>query len=207
MSRDWARLAYPVVAVADTVLAAAGRRRARRWTKPALMPLLMTGVGRVPAEDRALVAAGLALSGVGDTALLGESDPAFAVGLGAFLSAHLCYLRAFWRIGGDRLRDRPLAAAPWAGLAVAASAVLAPRAGRLAPAVAGYAAVISAMAAVAAATGRRRVAVGAAVFCVSDLLLAVNRFGRPFRGADAAVMATYLIAQHEILAGMAGSVE
>lgn len=190
--------AYPVVGAADVGLAAVGRRRG--WTKPFLMPLLLGRIGQVPAADRALVGAGLGLSGVGDTALLGGSERAFAVGLGAFLGAHLCYLRAFWRVGGDRLTVR--GALPWACLAVGVSTVLAPRAGRLAPAVAGYAVVISAMAAVAAATGRRRVAVGAAAFCLSDLLLAMDRFGKAYRGADPAVMITYLLAQHEILAGM-----
>ena len=79
--------AYGVVAAADVVLAAGGRRRARRYTKPLLMPLLAGWVAGAdgPEEDRRrLILAGLGLSGVGDIVLLAEGEAPLAAGLASF---------------------------------------------------------------------------------------------------------------------------
>ena len=43
--------------------------------------------------------------------------------------------------------------------------------------------------------GSRLAAVGATLFMASDAVLALNRFRRPFRGAQAVIMLTYVAAQ------------
>lgn len=81
------------------------------------------------------------------------------------------------------------------------AAALLPRAGSLRLPVAVYTAVIGAMAALAGGTGRRDAAIGAALFCASDLLLGWSRFhGAPGPGrlADAVVMASYAAGQETI---------
>jgi uncharacterized membrane protein YhhN len=58
-----------------------------------------------------------------------------------------------------------------------------------------YMVVISAMLATALATGNVVAGVGAALFVSSDTMIAWNRFVRPFRAADVAIMVTYHVGQ------------
>jgi uncharacterized membrane protein YhhN len=149
-----------------------------------------------------LVGLGLVLSAVGDVSLVFPAG--FVAGLSAFLLAHLCYIATF------------APGASWtAGSAVAAMVLVAVAGGTLAflwphvrrsrvrwPLVA-YAAALSCMTwcAIAGAVGPDggpgaiAAAVGATSFLVSDGVLAVNRFARPFAGAHAVVMVTYYAAQ------------
>ena len=76
------------------------------------------------------------------------------------------------------------------------------RSGRLQVPVAVYVAVIVSMAGQAAgrwwsirSPASALAACGAALFVVSDALLAVNRFGRPFRSAQALIHSSYFLAQ------------
>src|SRR3954468_21433567 len=104
---------YPALAAVDTLLAATGRDRGRRFTKPLLMPALM--VDRPRPIQRAL-----ALGGVGDVALLGGGGRAFTARLGAFLAGHVAWLMAVRPEASGGLRRRPLVGASyvaaWAGL-------------------------------------------------------------------------------------------
>jgi uncharacterized membrane protein YhhN len=213
--------AYAALALADVALAARDGERPstlRRVTKSALMPVLAAkvqrGVGADPATLRARTRDGLLLSWAGDVALLGDSDAAFATGLGCFAAAHGCYVAAF---GSVRAATPPPAAAPVAAVGTGLGGVLARRAGRLGLPVAGYSAVITAMAVRALGidptrVGRpatTRIAAGAGLFVVSDGLIGLRRFGlsagtpRGVRaGIDAAVMATYTAGQWLIADGV-----
>ena len=115
---------YTALAAVDTLLAATGRDRARRLTKPLLMPALM--VDKPRPTQRAL-----ALGGIGDVALLGEGGRAFTAGLGAFLAGHVAWLLALKPEASGGLRRRPLLGASyvaaWAGL----NAYLWPRTGTI----------------------------------------------------------------------------
>lgn len=204
---------YRLVAAADVVLAALPGRtsaRLRRISKPMLMPTLAAAVlqdERSGAGQRSAVLAGIGLAGVGDVALLGSRDPAFITGLGAFLGAHVSYAIGFARDGGlAGLRRSPVRGLPALVVVGVGAAALLPRAGALRLPVAGYTAVIGTMAALAGGTGRRDAAVGAALFCASDLLLGWCRFrGSPGSGrlADAAVMAGYAAGQEAIARSLA----
>ena len=199
--------AYCVVAAADVVLAGRGYRRARRVTKPALMPLLAADLARSDDSDgtKKLVLAGLGLSWLGDVALLGKGERALPSGLGAFLAAHGCYLAAFTKRRRGGVRNAPWAVAAyaltWAGL----NAVLFPRTGRLRLPVIVYGTALAAMAVAALDTDEPSVAAGGAAFFLSDSILALRTFGEAKSPiADSAVMLTYTTAQALIAHGMVG---
>ena len=199
--------AYCAVAATDVLLAARGNRRARRLTKPALMPLLALHVaGRDGDEDtQPLVLAGLGMSWVGDVALLAKGEGAFAAGLVSFLAAHGCYLAAFGRRRRGGLRRAPWVAVAyglaWCGL----NAVLLPRTGRLRLPVLVYGTALAAMAVAALDTDDAAVAAGGAAFLASDSILALRTFGgATVPNADALVMLTYTAAQGLIATGMMG---
>lgn len=178
--------------------------------KPATTLLLIAYAwprGRATPASRRWVLGGLVLSLAGDVALLWPRE-GFLPGLVAFLLAHLCYLIAF-----TRARRLAAVAAPFFGYAAVAAVVLAalwpgvPPALRL-PVVA-YVVALASMAAQAAVLWRTGVprgavlAVGGALFLVSDALLATNRFASALPAASLWVLATYWLAQAAIATWLA----
>jgi uncharacterized membrane protein YhhN len=148
----------------------------------------------------AAIVAGLVFSLAGDVCLMLPSER-FKAGLASFLAAHACYIVAF-------ASDSPLARPGFPVLVWAAAGFLVFRLvwpgvpGALRPAVLAYVVVLLFMA--SQATSRAfairslpavLAAAGAALFVVSDGLLAIDRFGRPFRAARALVHGTYFAAQ------------
>ena len=152
--------------------------------------------------QRRWVLLGLVCSLAGDVALLWPQS-GFLPGLVSFLLAHLAYLRAF-------TARRRLAAWPPAFMAYAAvaGAVL----WRLWPGVPGalqvpvlaYVACLAAMAAQAAvvwqggAARGRVLALGGALFVLSDALLASNKFAAPLALANLWILSSYWAAQWSI---------
>jgi uncharacterized membrane protein YhhN len=190
-----ATVVFVAIAAADTLLAAAGHDRLRWLTKPLLMPALM--VGRDRPTQRAL-----ALGGVGDVALLGNSEAAFAAGLLSFLAGHVAWIIALrQRAGGGRLRGRPVLAVPHVGAFGALNAYLWKRTGKDRVPVIAYSTALLAMSLAALDCGSPKAAVGGALFLVSDALLALEKFGDVHLPAnESLVMATYASAQ-ALLAG------
>lgn len=182
--------AYLGLAALDVALAATGRDRLRRVTKPLLMPALLAG--RDPATRRALV-----LGWGGDVALLGRGDAAFTAGLASFLTGHVAWIVALRRRGdGGQLRRRwPVAA----GEVLAHAAItryLWSRTGPQRLPVAVYSTALLAMSLVALDSRSRRTAAGGLLFLASDAVLALEKFGDlelPY--AEPFVMATYTAAQ------------
>jgi uncharacterized membrane protein YhhN len=163
------------------------------------------------ARRRALLA-GLALSLVGDVALMWPQQ-GFLPGLVAFLLAHLAYLFAFTR--GVRFGAWPLAFVGYALLAAGVLAVLWPGVppALRAPVVA-YVGCLAAMAAQTASAWfaersgpgealARGAAIGGLLFLTSDALLATNRFHTPLPLATLWVLATYWAAQWLIASALA----
>ncbi len=182
--------AYVAVAALDTALAATGRHRARRLSKPLLMPVLLRG------RDRPTQRA-LALGGAGDVALLGTSDLAFTAGLGSFLAGHVAWVATLrGRPGTQLVRRRPWVAAPYVLAWGALNAYLWPRTGRDRLPVLAYSTALLATAVAALDTGEPRTAAGGALFLTSDALLALERFaGVHVPGHEGLVMATYTSGQ------------
>jgi len=165
-----------------------------------ILGLVLTGPANVYLHPsyKPLVAAGLAFSLAGDVLLMLPRDR-FVAGLVAFLLAHLLYIRAFTLEG---VTTTWWLALPLAAYGVVLLGILLPRvpSGLKAPVVV-YALVLLAMAWTAAERdhagmpGGAFALVGGVLFVASDSALAINRFVRQFRGADAVVLGTYYAAQ------------
>jgi uncharacterized membrane protein YhhN len=179
----------------------------QRWRVYVFKPLTTTlilataclaAVGVEPRYQWAIVI-GLAFSLAGDVFLMLPGDR-FIAGLVAFLLAHIAYIVAF-------TTGAPLGTAPWLLLPVALVAavvlrVLWPGLGRLKAPVTIYVVVIVVMTWTALAralalpsTATLVAAVGAVLFLASDAILALNRFGKPFRAGRALNLATYFAGQ------------
>jgi uncharacterized membrane protein YhhN len=177
-----------------------GRRGGVYFFKPATMlcVIALAVHGAWPPDPyAAAILVGLVLSLAGDVWLMLPSDR-FAAGLASFLLAHLCYLTAFAGPGG--LRGGALGFAAFLGAACVALALVLPgvRGAGLRVAVVAYVSALAAMGWQAAERahdlgepGARLAAAGALLFLGSDTTLAWNRFRRPFREAEALVLATY----------------
>ena len=192
----------------------AGARRAGDVSKAVPIVLLAALVATEPAPVadtyRWLVFAGLLCSLAGDLWLL--SAQGFVPGLASFLVAHLLYIAAFAPAGRWDGRAWALLV-PFALGSLGMLRYLWPGLGRERLPVAVYVSVIAVMAwraavraaaATTPAASARLALAGALLFMLSDGLLATERFARPFRSAEASVMATYYAAQVLIALSVVG---
>lgn len=194
-----------VFAVADWVAVARRSKGLEYVAKPAAT-LLLVGValGLVPDDDarRAWFVLALVLSLAGDVLLMLPRN-LFVAGLASFLLGHVAYIAGFGL--GE--------AWPWMlAVAVVAAAVGTPilralrarrEAALIGPVVA-YMAVISVMVACAIGTGDAVAIAGAALFMLSDSLIAWNRFVRPLAWAPVTIMVTYHLAQGGLVLSLIG---
>lgn len=174
-------------------------------SKALLMPALAAAVavsgGLGSRRLTVWLIAAIGLSWVGDIALNVPGDLGFVVGLGGFLLAHVAYLVLFVRLTGLR---RPRAVAlVYAVWFVVFLAVLAPSLGVFLAPVVIYGVVLGAMAVAALRLGVL-VALGGALFVVSDTVLAIMRFlpDAALPAHDLIVMTTYIAAQGLIAWGL-----
>ncbi len=202
-----------LAAVVDWVAVARGDRRGEFAAKPAVLAALTLAAAVLPADHTDLVhrrwwfVAALACSLLGDVLLMLPKD-LFVAGLSAFLVGHVLF------IVGLLQPPSPAGSPPFAfsttGLALAAVVVTAAAAWpaflifrslvrdghrELVAPVAVYLVAIATMAVLAANVGVPAATAGAALFVVSDTVLALNRFVRPFRHGNVAVHVTYHLAQ------------
>ncbi len=167
------------------------------FTGRAVVKALAIAVLAFVVRRHPILAAGLLLGSIGD-ALLESGRRYFVAGLAAFLCGHIAYALHFLRSGRRRIP-------PAATLALAAYGVLIlvwlwPGLGALRLPVALYVAVILTMAATSLRVGGW-VAIGAALFVISDSLLAANRFRSPIPYRGYLVWGTYYAAQISIALG------
>jgi uncharacterized membrane protein YhhN len=154
---------------------------------------------RVSPAYKTFVLTGLGLSLAGDIFMMLRRKR-FELGLAAFLGAHICYIAAFRTDMLPRFAAQP--AFPLVIIAALILRVLLPHLGRMKYPVLLYVLIITAMAAMAAGRfiqwgGEKPLFAfaGAALFMVSDAVLAFDRFVRPVRRAQMAILATYFVAQ------------
>jgi uncharacterized membrane protein YhhN len=203
-----------VFAIGDWIAKARHNRPLEYLCKPAtLVALTAAALALDPAADaqarRGWFVAALVFSLAGDVFLMfdDEERDLFVAGLAAFLVAHLCYVAGFWT-------DPPTDGALVVAVVVVVLCVL-PFAARILIAlrdedpalrvpVGAYIAVISAMVASAVASGNAAAGAGAALFASSDTMIAWNRFVRPFRSADVAIMVTYHLGQALLVISLIG---
>ncbi len=144
----------------------------------------------------------LALSLAGDVLLVLPADR-FALGLAAFLVAHVAYIAAFST--GSPLAGNQLPwLVPFLAVTGGITASVWSRLGRLRAPLLVYVAAISVMAWRAAMRGQaasvprasfQLALLGACLFIASDALLVLRRFRRPFRAAHEIELAAYWAAQ------------
>ncbi len=183
----------------------AGPSRTLVYVFKPLTTLLILAIALRPASAATghyagAVAFGLVFSLAGDVFLMLPRDR-FREGLASFLAAHVCYIAAF--TSGTGFVADPVPTVTFGALGLLLLRLLWPGvSGRLRIPVVLYVVVILTMA--VQATGRvlrihdvssLLAAAGAALFVVSDALLAWDRFRISFRSSRAAVLSTYFLAQ------------
>ena len=214
MTLFWTLVALAAAAaVVDWVAVARDDTRLEYAAKPAVLAFLIAAAAVLPDSHTDLVerrwwfVAALACCLIGDVLLMLPRD-LFVPGLVAFLAGHVLYIHGLLQ------PPSPPGTPPFqfstTGLLVASAVALAigsvpatlifrslvrDGAGKLLVPVAIYLVAILTMAVLAANVGVPTAAVGAALFVVSDSVLALNRFVRPIPHGDLAVHVTYHLAQ------------
>ncbi|MEM5276504.1 lysoplasmalogenase [Cupriavidus taiwanensis] len=159
---------------------------------------------RVPGERRWLVTA-LLCSALGDFLLaLPTLSFSFVGGLGAFLLAHLAYLRLLVPLAGDTRPHRLIACGAMLGVAGTMLGRFWPNLGTLAVPVTLYVGVLAAMvcSALVARLPTPLAALGALCFAASDLMIGIARFLVPFESFQLGIWWTYAAAQVLLVAGL-----
>lgn len=171
----------------------------------AVLPLLY--LPAYPEKSLALVllAAALALSALGDLFLaLEEQRRFFVLGLASFLLAHVVYVIGFVPFLGTPSTAALLAMAACGGAATTLVIRLWPGLGSMRLPVLAYFAVIMVMVFCSLSVPQASLALGlgAVTFALSDSLIAVRKFMRPFAGVNEAIWLTYIVAQYMITGAM-----
>ena len=172
-------------------------------TKPLLMGLLLAWavVATRPRVCGPMVA-GLALALLGDVLLDRSGTLLFLAGMLAFLGMQVCYIWGFVDLGAlERLRRRSWVAVGYGVLWLVLNIALGPLLGSMRWPMFVYSFALAAMAAAAAGSGSRWIAVGGAVFLLSDLLIGVQQAGADLPASGVLVMSTYSLAQYLIVTG------
>ncbi|SDD28357.1 Uncharacterized membrane protein YhhN [Sanguibacter gelidistatuariae] len=182
-----------------------------------LMPLLALALAAATAGAPRgrlirLTLVSLAFSWLGDTAPdLAPEGASFIVMIAFFLVAQVVFVAAFWPFRRASVLSpayparRRWLAVPYLLALVALVVTCAPGAGSLLVPVIVYGTTLALMAALATGVGRL-VAIGGAIFVVSDSLIALNAFvdGWSLPGQGFWVMVTYIAAQTLIVVGVVG---
>jgi uncharacterized membrane protein YhhN len=148
-----------------------------------VIAVAVLGLGAAAAETTYvwLVIIGLLFSLGGDVALMPpDSNSKFRIGLLLFLSAHIIYIAAFWFLGSFVLTDI-ISAVILTVVALAFYRLIRRNLGAMKIPVIIYMAVICLMVNRALSTRVPLIIVGALLFFVSDMLLALNRFFKKWK--------------------------
>jgi uncharacterized membrane protein YhhN len=177
---------------------------AKTWVKTGSVVALALAAPGLGAPG--LVTFGLWAGALGDLLLSRPNEKAFLAGMGAFAAGHIAYVVAFFVPGG--MSGAILPALPLLALGLSTEWWLAPHTGALRWPVRGYVVVIISMAIAALTRGLSvpMMTAGAALFVLSDLMLAMDLFVlKPApRWVGRALWAAYWGGQALILLGSVG---
>jgi len=215
MKRYIGLIAFYVVFIADLIIIAGGYDPLRYISKPLLLITLgayfILNSRQSPGVFLRPMIAALFFSWLGDVLLLFDNrDPVFfLLGLSSFLIAHISYILFFAAIRQrEQIKNRFILLLPVAVYYGLLMYILVPNLGSMDLPVRLYGAVICVMLVLALHLPRitpRPAGLwligGAVLFVISDSLLALNKFYRPFEGAGLAVMSTYGLAQLLLVKG------
>ena len=184
-----------VFAIANWIAVWRGNKTLEYVAKPATMVALIAFAATIDADDvsrQRWFLLALVLSLAGDVFLMLPRSNLFLAGLVSFLVAHIAYIAGF---GLDDLWPAVIGVAILS-LIVGTPVVRTVDRDLLVPVVV-YMVVITVMLTVAATSGIAAAAVGAAMFYVSDALIAYNRFvfDEPRRSIGVAIMVLYHLGQ------------
>lgn len=155
-------------------------------------------VGRVPGGQPAVAfVAGQAFSAAGDAAMARRTENSTLTGIALFGGTHLCYLYGYLKAGAlPRVLARPATAVGHVGPYVIIARLLWPRLGaRVRRPATAYGALLVATAVAAWATDPR-CGLGATLFAVSDVMIALRLAGVAFPAQRLLIYATYMIGQY-----------
>jgi uncharacterized membrane protein YhhN len=213
--------AYAVVGAINVIAEGTSSTDIADVTKVLLMPLLLAWLlaymsGRFTAPTRWL-AVGVVFAWFGDLLLMGSGDLFFIGGIAAFLAMQVCYIVAFTRVPGPGLvRAWRIALIPFVAFWLLLNALVSPGVGDLRIPVVIYSVVLVGMSVAALDLVIRvpqdkgwRVAIGAAIFVISDAFIALTAFGPLNESAATStfIMATYIVAQGMIVTGFAEALD
>ncbi len=206
---------YMAVSIVYLVILLSGNEYLDLYLKPALIPLLGFAVyayKRFPSRNTLLTA--LAFCWIGDIILLFAdiAEIYFILGLVSFLISHVIFCTLFNRQTPTKIRNNIVFRVGCIVIVVyliGMLCILLPNLGNLKIPVIVYAFVISTMLLLAfngfltwSKPGNKYVFTGAAVFVVSDSILAIDRFHSSIEKGVFFIMLTYLVAQYLIVAGI-----
>ena len=158
-----------------------------------------------PLVERRWLVTALLFSALGDLLLaLPTLTFSFMGGLGAFLLAHLAYLRVLVPLAGDTRPHRLIACGAMLGVAGTMLGRFWPNMGPLTVPLAIYVGVLAAMAcsALVARLPTPLAALGALCFAASDMMIGIARFLVPFESFQLGIWWTYAAAQVLLVAGI-----
>jgi uncharacterized membrane protein YhhN len=214
----WLNL-FLLVGILDIVFTSEGLQEYRYFTKPLIVPVLLlyfyqSSTYLAGSTLRKAIVAALLFSWLGDVLLLFPN--LFLFGLGAFLMAHICYIISFklaqfspFSIGNVNFIRLFFVNLPIYIAAALVYYLVQPNLSEMKIPVVIYLIVIVMM----ATTARERyqktipasfwqVFIGGITFMISDAILALNLFFKPFPESGVLVMGTYIIAQFLIVRGI-----
>ena len=186
--------------------------RAPSWPRSIIktIPLLVFSLAAYLGGGSAYLVAGLFLSALGDFGLSRDGDAPFLYGLSAFALAHILYILHFLGLSGapifEAFSTATIPALILVGLMISTELWLAPHTAALQWPVRIYVVIIGVMGLAALALPFGLLVVGAGLFILSDVILAINLFrmtdAHPYRQvAGYAVWGFYIAGQALILLG------
>ena len=207
---------FLIITAADIFAIASGNDDLRWFTKTFIVPILIgfihSSLAVIKSFVHKWVSAALVFSWIGDVLLMAEpyDNKFFIFGLLSFLIAHICYIDFFQVVKRkEKIRIYLLFILPVITYYLALIGLLYSHLGALKIPVIIYGAVISTMLALALhmffikyKDAGIMMLSGAVLFIISDSVLAINKFYKPFEYASIIIMITYALAQLFIVLGV-----
>jgi len=182
----------------------------RLFFKPLILPsILLMYTLLVPLKNKWYVGA-LVFSFLGDVFLLFSGKPYFMLGLGAFLLAHLCFIKVvLQKMGKADINKMLLSFIIFFAFLFGLLFVLKGHLGKMQIPVIVYGIVITSFGALSLTNylqSKTKAAlvlfIGALIFISSDTMLALNKFYKPNEFLNLMVMLSYIVAQYLIFKAM-----
>ncbi len=201
---------FIVVALLDILGIVLDKHYLRLFFKPLILPSLLLMYTLASSQKNTWYVGALILSFLGDVFLLFNGKQYFMLGLGAFLLAHLCFIKVvLQKMGKASLNNLLLSFIIFFGFLFCLLFVLKGHLGAMQIPVMVYGVIITSFGALSLTNylqNKTKAAlvllIGALVFISSDSMLALNKFYMPKEFLNLMVMVTYIVAQYLIFRAM-----